>query len=462
MAWYDKLVGNTPGDPNNLSGEELLGMVPSVIGAYESGRGKAIGGPLQVLGNVMEKQGQRRQAFGQAQDSDMAQLGNLTARFGKQDPNLLNANDPQLEALGNLVKTDPQAAQAQITQMYNEQLGREQEQIAQQEKMRQESLPKLRTAPNGQLVQQTTDPTTGQISIQPIEGYDKLSNGATYKTPFSTLVAGELGDKTAAKIYGDYNRDMVDRNIAQYKEHLNLNLEQINRLPIEKAAPGFVPVQVTDPKSPYYLGRDPRVKTYGDTERVGAGLIARADVPKLIGLRSVRQQLSRFDDLVGKALPTEGDTPLSTWLTTTKNGLFWNQKIRAGNVTGTRFDLMNVQTALEMQKLLTGSTRPLNQVEFDRIAGGIRENGVADLPGIRDMGAVLPTKYDTAEQGHAKLKEIGANLDDQVNAMTGGPSISSILPTMGSDSRGPTLPPPEPSTTPDAGAIPPLGDDTTD
>ena len=116
--------------------EEIIGAVPALIGGYEAARGRPIGAPLSMLGNLALQHGHERsvnaQNLEQSQASVMGQLQNLAARF-PNDPSLTNANSPQINAVGDLAANDPQAAANQISQMYNEHLADENAQKAQQE-----------------------------------------------------------------------------------------------------------------------------------------------------------------------------------------------------------------------------------------------------------------------------------------------------------------------------------------
>jgi hypothetical protein len=166
-------------------------------------------------------------------------------------------------------------------------------------------------------------------------------------------------------------------------------------------------------------------------------------------LRAGRQAIVTLAQYAAKVLPKGTGSPLNDWVSTYANR--WRIPVRAvsGGVNEAMFGAARTAAAMQLQKAFTGSTRPVNLVEFTRITGDTSAGPLT----AKDIDAVLPVSRDTKEVAQAKLNVIQQMFDNklsELNMNSGAPGVyfKSVNEAMGMAASAP----PEPAEAPEAPA----------
>lgn len=396
MAWWDKILGNDPNDPNNLSGEELLGTIPSLVGGFEAARGRPIGKPLEMLGGLMEKQGEKRRETAQGQSDVMGQLRTLTSRFGQQDPGLLDANSPQLQAIGDEAKYNPQGASQQLTQMYNEELAQEQNTRAQG--LEREKLTQARPAFDKSGRAWRFNPTTNTTERSPADdipggGNDPKSYQASWIRKYNT----EHPFATSHDLAQAWNAEKVAGQIAY-----------LNQVPFDQAR-NMAGKHIIDKKTGQQVM--PGTKTLQDVNAgIGQGQYAVISDKALDGLDNINRIGTELGDLaqvMPKVLtPADKNKPFKAWATSMANRVKIPFLAKAGNADVAEYEQARSNIALEMQQILTNSTRPVALQELGIVMPGV--DGKTDMHtlSIGQLTGIVPTQTESTETAWRKMQGI--------------------------------------------------------
>lgn len=141
----------------------------------------------------------------------------------------------------------------------------------------------------------------------------------------------------------------------------------------------------------------------------------------LANLRPVRTTIDEMAAVTGQAnLPRDKGSLLSNFVTNL--GERWRPAVglRTYNQAVNLFQANRTQLAMELQKVLTGSTRPTNLVEFNRIVGKPDNASWTGVLSPNESSALVPDIHtDTVEIAQRKLHVLDELFRNKVAAMTG-------------------------------------------
>jgi hypothetical protein len=161
------------------------------------------------------------------------------------------------------------------------------------------------------------------------------------------------------------------------------------------------------------------------------GVARETDLPAIRNISSIGHTLDTLDQL-GHAtyksgsplLPESTGGTLGTIAKTGGNA--WKMWVKGlgGDPNAKLYEgIAGTGLPLQIQKLLTGSTRPVNLQEFNRITGTPLKAKLFSTQS-EQVKALTPTPYDTKEQFEAKIKFLKQLQRDQMSALVGAPPSS--------------------------------------
>lgn len=370
--------------------ESILSAIPALLGAYESARGVPAGAPLQMLGSLGLQHAANRQQEMQSQ-ADLAARLNLLAQRG-----LLPQGQDFLKTIESM---SPEAAQKELADVEATELARQQAEAT--------ANYHLTFGPNGEA-----------FWVNPKNPAEKLRDPSLDKP--ANLKGSELElwlRQNPGKTVADYNEFKAKNKLALYtKELAKANETRLAMAgPMTKARiaatmdaykdqpPLLVPqlrnlviVDRTQLK-PVQLARAGDLFDHPDKYVALDRVSATSTLPALL---TARKDLLSLADEASKVLPHATGNVARDFLRTKLNE--WKLAFEAkSNPTVAAFKTDRLNVAFQLQRVLTGSTRPIAWVEFKRVAG-------EDVPtGLTPEGeAVMPSPNDSKETAQKKWEHL--------------------------------------------------------
>src|SRR3984957_6472206 len=385
----------TSGDIYTPGVESLISAVPALIGSYEQGRGKPIGNVLSTLGQFGLTNAANRQKQHQDEGDVAARIESLASR----------GLTPQQGTLDPINQMTPGAADKDLRDLEASQV--KQQEIAQATAQKRQDFLWEHQKPFP-LVPGGKEAYVLGPNAQPVRApqYDEAIKKAGANTELGLYQSNKalwsqyMADKAKFNINtGDTKLDHRAGIIFQGKMKLPFNMVPEFKTSIALDRNTMRPVSG---KSAYEILSNP------DKYAVVDRKTGTETIPNLASARREVMQLASYTDAV---LPSGGGdkASFSNYAKTLAHRWGLPFKAAAGGVNEAMFEAKRTSVALQLQKVFTGSTRPVNQVEFTRITG----DGDIGLISMKDIEAVLPTSRDTKEIGQVKYKALQEMFDNK-------------------------------------------------
>ena len=410
--------------------ETLLAVVPTLVGAYEQGRGRPIGNVLTVGGGLLGQHAGYRKGLSDA--DTLKQFVQQTVSNKARTPEAAAEFDRLAPLLG-------QMDSAQASKLLENVLGTGQSEIGQEYK----NLPRpIRMGnfqdtfnPKGALGQQYTDPTTGK-TVDPNQQLAQSRGDETLKgmTPTKALAMDYQRDHGGSLDgFGQYIQDVRKNEFASHQRQ-----EEARQLSVAHAIMGMkdenmIPAQLLGP-SRDLIGIDPNDKEhFTKVIRLGSvtemkkmaregkvGIIRHDDVALVAKMKNVMAGLGALNQAAQAILPKGGSGVLDTALETKLNQYGASILARGGNLEASRLLSSPGLLLQEMNQILSGSTRAMANQEFVRFLGDRsplagKTGGYLDSSDVR---SIFPTPgVDTQETGRQKLQGDAAIIQSRFNEM---------------------------------------------
>lgn len=380
--------------------ESLLSAVPALVGSYEQGRGRPIGNVLSTLGNFGLTNAANRQKQHQDEGDIAARIESLASR-GLAPP------QGTLDAVNQM---SPEAADKELSDVESQQVAQQQRQQARQEKISDLQY-KAPVYPGNQKEAFIRD-ATGQLVRAP--QYDKPA-GAQVKTEMQL-------HESDPKAWNKYMADKAHYSVSTANTKTLDKAQTLLNFKLGSTPLGMIP----ELKNSVLIDRNTLRPVTGITAKQAfdnpdkyAFVDRKTGTETIPGLAAARNDAITLAQYSAKVLPGTSGKPLADWANTYANQ--WKIRVKAPySVNEAMFGAARTSLAMQMQKALTGSTRPVNLVEFTRLTG----DDAAGPLSAKDIDAVIPTSRDTREVAQAKLNVIQQLFDNklqELNMNSGAP-----------------------------------------
>lgn len=266
-------------------------------------------------------------------------------------------------------------------------------------------------------------------AAQELAAEKKGTGGGPPKSPWQALYASQDPStppeqrEIAKRAYDKYVEDQKARMAFQDSIGTTLRMDAQNanimKLPWNQNPHGKGTVPV-DKRTGAPLRGLTTADVYNGYNKGTIGITREADLPALRNIQSIGHTLDTLDRLGEKLLPLAQPSGLKTTFATQINA--WKLWAKGLSDPDAKQFIAVAGTALplQIQKLLTGSTRPVNLVEFQRITGTPLKAGAFNTES-EQVKALTPTPYDTVEQKRAKIKFLKQLEQDQMSQLIGAP-----------------------------------------
>ena len=422
------------------TGEEILSAVPALIGGFEAARGRPIGAPLTMLGQWGLEQGANRKASAkameQAQASTMGQLQTLAARF-PNDRSLTNANNPMISSIGDLARNDPSAASNQISAIYNEHLADENAAKAQQEeriKMGQ-ARPNFDKAGRAWRYNPATD-RTERSPDDDIKGGGAAQDAKSFQSLWIKKYQAEHP-----------NADASDVASAWHNQDISGKLGLINSMPW-LAAKNAANKHIIDSNTGEEQG--PNLSFGQVNAGIAAGkysVITDKEKEALDNIDRVGTELQGMVKVMPKVLnPAIKGQTFKTWAQTMANRYRIPFLAKAGSSDATAYEAYRTAMALQMQQILTNSTRPVAVQEMGLVIPGVDPRTDMKTLTMSQLVGIVPSQQETMNTAWTKMQGIDKLLRTKRKSILGNAGKSFLTaPTVPGDTEitEPDMPAPE-------------------
>ncbi len=422
-----------PGDIYTPGVEGILSAVPALIGSFEAAKGRPIGAPLEALGNLGLTNAANRQKQHQSEGDVAAQIEALAGQ-GLAPP------QGTLDAVNQMT---PENAEKTLEDYKSRAYGQQQHQQTLQEAAQRQAIAFKKPF---------------FLSPSSTEAYVRQPDGTPVRAPQYDKPAGAEA-KTEMQLYqtnkAKWSQYMADKLKFQISGADTKLLDRANTLLNFQLDKTPIPMLTQLKNSVLYdreTMRPVNPTTISARQALAPGsryvFVDRKTATETIpNLSAARQQIIRLASDAAQVLPGDAGNTYRNWMNTFANRWRIAVKARAGGVSEAMFGADRTSAALQLQKAFTGSTRPVNLVEFTRITG----DDTAGLITSKDIDAVLPTGRETKEQAQAKLNVLQQMFDQKLsdlNMDSGAPGVyfKSVNDAMNAASSTPEAP--EPAETP--------------
>jgi len=384
--------------------EQLLAAIPALLGSYEQARGVPIGNLLSGLGQLGMTHGANRQVEMQKEADISGRIQSLASQGLQPDPQTMDA----------IYRMSPEAADKELTDVENRKVAEQQTAAAQQQKRADWQFEHQKPFP---LVTGGTEAYVYGPNGQPVRApqYDTALKKENVNTPFKlfqqAMASGDYrGWNAWQTAQASQAVRVADSKLAdKLKTTLNFTMNS-TPLPMVKELRGYSPFDKTtlrpvQARKASDIFGDPN----WDEKYVFVDKKTATDtIPQLM---AGKRALITLAGASAKVLPHGTGSTAKDFLSTLYSKYKISGQALAGNVSAANFTSQRIKLALEIQKALTTSSRPVNLVEFNRITG--------EATGLTSEGeAVIPSLRDTFETAQSKLNTLQGDYDDRLSELT--------------------------------------------